>query len=58
LAAPGETVLNVPRSVAMSFTVDLPKAEGPKEEAKSKQPSYQRNFQAWMDFLLHRKSGE
>jgi cell division protein FtsL len=56
LAAPGETVLNMPRSVAMSFTVDLPKPEAPKEESKSKQPTYQRNFQAWMDFLLHRKS--
>ena len=58
LAAPGETVLNVPRSVAMSFTVDLPKAEEPSEEPKAKQPAYQRNFQAWMDFLLHRKSGQ
>lgn len=55
LAAPGETVLNVPRSVAMSFTVDLPKAEDTKEAPQSKQPGYQRNFQAWMDFLLHRR---
>ena len=58
LAAPGETVLNVPRSVAMSLTVDLPKAEAAKEAPQSKQPSYQRNFQAWMDFLLHRRTGE
>lgn len=55
LAAPGETVLNVPRSVAMSFTVDLPKAKEVPEEIEGKQPAYQRNFQAWMDFLLHRQ---
>lgn len=55
LAAPGETVLNVPRSVAVSFTVDLPKAAEPTEEPKAKQSVYQRNFQAWMDFLFHRK---
>ena len=58
LAAPGETVLNVPRKVALSFTVDPPKAEEPKEKPATKQPPYQRNFQAWMDFLLHRKGGE
>lgn len=55
LAAPGETVLNVPRSVAMSFTVDLPKQEETREEPKAQEPAYQRNFQAWMDFLLHRR---
>ncbi len=58
LAAPGETVLSVPRTVAMSFTVDLPKAEEPAEQPKAKQPAYQRNFQAWMDFLLHRRSDD
>lgn len=54
LAAPGETVLNVPRSVALSFTVDLSKSDVAEEESASKQPAYQRNFQAWMDFFLHR----
>lgn len=58
LAAPGEIVLNVPRSVAMSFTVDLPKTEVADEAPKTKQPAYQRNFQAWMDFLLHRRSDD
>src|SRR5688572_12820167 len=58
LAAPGETVLNVPRSVALSYTVDLPKPEALEEEAESKQPAYQRNFQAWMDFLLHRQGDD
>lgn len=55
LAAPGETVLNVPRTVAMSFTVEPPPSESPQEEPKAKQPKYQQNFQAWIDFLFHRQ---
>ncbi len=57
LAKPGETLLNVPTEVAMRHTVDLPDDE--KTEAKktaAKQPAYQRNFQAWMNFLLHRQT--
>ncbi len=55
LAAPGETVLIVPKNVALRYTVDLP--DDVKEEtakAKAKQPAYQRNFQAWMNFFMHR----
>lgn len=58
LAAPGETVLNVPRSVALSFTVDLPQEVDEDAPAKVEPPAYQRNFQAWMDFLFHRKREE
>lgn len=58
LAKKGETVVNVPRSVAMSFTVDLPKPAAPKEKPKAKQSVHQRNFQAWMDFLFHRQPSE
>lgn len=55
LAAPGETVLIVPKSVALKYTVDLPDEAGQETaQAKAKQPAYQRNFQAWMNFLLHR----
>lgn len=57
LAAAGETVLVVPKHVALAHTVDLPKgvvSHGPVAEDKSKKPAYQRNFDAWMDFLLHR----
>lgn len=56
LAARGETVLNVPRAVALSYTVDLPEPEELKETTAAKQPAYQRNFQAWMDFFLHRRN--
>lgn len=54
LAAPGETVLNVPPAVALSFTVDLPKTAVAEAKADAKQSKYQNNFQAWMDFLFHR----
>ena len=59
LAAPGETVLNVPRTVALSFTVDLPPPSAPEAPApQAKQSRLQRNFQAWMDFLLHRRQSQ
>ncbi|MGZ6005776.1 MAG: FtsB family cell division protein [Candidatus Saccharimonadales bacterium] len=55
LAAPGEKEIVVPESVALAHTVDLEQA--PKQEtAKDKQPTYQRNFQSWVDFFLHRQS--
>jgi cell division protein FtsL len=57
LAAPGEKVLVVPKNVALAHTVDItdPNAAPPKK-AEVKKPAYQRNFQAWMDFFLHRSS--
>lgn len=56
LAAPGETVLVVPRHVALAHTVDLPKPKaGAVAEDDSKKPAYIRNFNAWMDFLFHRE---
>ncbi len=55
LAAPGETVLLVPKSVALAHTVTMPvdKTASEIEEAK---PFWQRNFDAWMDFFLNRPS--
>lgn len=55
LASKGETVLSVPNSIALRFTVDSPdSATRPETEAKKVQPVYQQNFQSWMDFFLHR----
>lgn len=54
LAAPGETVLLVPKDVAMSRTVAEPAAKTP--TAVENLPFWQRNFRAWMDFLLNRQS--
>jgi cell division protein FtsB len=55
LAAAGETVLIVPRTVALSHTVDLSTPTTPDPEPEDHQPIHQRNFQAWLDFLLHRQ---
>lgn len=53
LAAPGETVLLVPKDVALAHTVPMPSEKTTSAPAKSK-PFWQANFEAWMDFFLHR----
>jgi cell division protein FtsB len=58
LALPGEKELIVPKEVAMKHVAGV-KAVGAEQalqtsEAKKKQPFYQRNMQAWLDFFLHR----
>lgn len=54
LGAPGETELVVPQSVALSYTVPMPKSS-PQSKPNAQPPAYQRNFQAWVDFFLHRQ---
>jgi cell division protein FtsB len=59
LAAPGETVLNIPREVALAHTVDLPNTDQAEaKKTKARQPAYQRNFQSWINFLLGRPTAE
>jgi cell division protein FtsB len=53
LGAHGETELLVPKSVAMAHTVDL-KRQADKPSAQNARPTWQQNFQAWIDFFLHR----
>ncbi len=56
LAAPGETVLIVPRSVALKHTIEpLAPEEPAKVTINKKTPVWQQNLQAWMDFFLHRE---
>jgi cell division protein FtsB len=56
LSAEGETVLIVPQHVALRYTAEpQPAAETDPKRTKPAQPAYQRNFQAWMDFFLHRE---
>ena len=55
LAAAGEKEINVPKSVALAYTVDLPTSDNP-TAAKAKQSSSQRNFESWVDFFLHRQN--
>jgi cell division protein FtsB len=54
LAAAGETEIIVPQNVALAHTVDLPSSKPP--EATVKQPAYQRNFESWVNFFLHRQN--
>ena len=59
LAKPGEKLVIIPKNVALAHTAEIQNAE--KVEAvqtKAKQPAYQRNFQAWMNFFLHRQCTE
>jgi cell division protein FtsB len=53
LAAPGEKEIIVPESVALAYTSD---AAMPSKApvASDHQPGYQRNFESWVDFFLHR----
>jgi cell division protein FtsB len=55
LAAPGEKLIVVPESVALANTIDVP-FEAKDAATKAKQPAYQRNFQSWVDFFLHRQN--
>ena len=53
-ALPGEKLLIVPESVALSHTVDVATATTEGEEATIQEegPWYERNFNAWLDFLF------
>ena len=55
LASPGETELLVPKDVALAHTVKQPTAATENSDVP-KLPFWQRNFQAWIDFFLHRQS--
>lgn len=56
LALPGEKELIVPRSVAVTYAADVKNAEEVQTvQTKAKQPAYQRHFQDWMNFFLHRE---
>lgn len=55
-ALPGEKLLIVPKSVALSHTIELP--EESKEETpivEESGPWYERNFNAWMEFVFRRE---
>lgn len=53
LGAPGETELLISKDLALAHTVKQPGAAAIKESVPN-QPFWQRNFQAWIDFFLHR----
>jgi cell division protein FtsB len=53
-AAPNEKLLLVPKTVALAHTVDTKSAAAKTATTPSHTSTYQRNFQAWMDFFQHR----
>jgi len=55
LAAPGEKELIVPQAVALAHTVNLP-TPTQQISADAHQPAYQKHFEAWVNFFLHRQS--
>lgn len=55
LASPGEIEIVVPKAVALSYTV-APPAPPATTKPSDKQASAQRNFEAWVNFFLHRQS--
>lgn len=52
LAAPGEKVLVVPKNVALRYTT--PEKNAVNTVSAEKKSKRQQNFDAWLDFLLHR----
>ena len=54
LALPGETVWAVSQNVALAHTANLVPKDEIASSKTTKKSVYQRNFQAWMDFLLGR----
>jgi cell division protein FtsB len=57
LAAPGEKEIIVPQNVALAYTADLPE-NSKQPSANDQQPTYQRNFESWVDFFLHRQNND
>jgi cell division protein FtsB len=54
LGKPGETELIVPQSVALSYVV-APSTTSSVVVGTRQLPAFERNFQAWIDFFLHRQ---
>ena len=60
-ASPGEKLLIVPKNIALAHSVEinLPKSRTAVTEVKSGTeqagPWYERNFNAWIEFLFHRQ---
>lgn len=55
-AAPGETVVLIPREVALSRTVEVEQEETKDKTIVPDKPVYQKNFEAWIDFFFHRSA--
>ncbi len=57
MAAPGEKEYIVPQTVALAHTISLtPTTTVTKAETQTDKPTYQKNFEAWINFFLHRQN--
>lgn len=56
LALPGEKEILVPQNVALGYTVALPKVTVTVARPSDKQPAFQRNTEAWVNFFFHRQA--
>ena len=55
-ALPGETMVIVPKSVALAHSVEPTKGVSEKQpKLEDNGPTYERNFNAWIDFLFKKK---
>ncbi len=55
-AIPGERLILVPNKVALAHTVDLPDTtKKSTDQPEPQKPAYQRNFEAWTNFLFRRQ---
>lgn len=55
-AAPGETVLVVPESVALKNTKEMPKANDDQADERADKPTYQKNLESWTKFLFRKNT--
>jgi len=60
LGAPGEQELLVPKSVAMAHIADLGQSQRDTQASADAdgRSTYQRNWQAWINFFLHRPTSD
>lgn len=56
LGSSGETELIVPQSVALAHLAPLPSVQDNLTKSNTTQSGYQKNFEAWVNFFLHRQS--
>jgi cell division protein FtsB len=61
-ALPGETLLIVPKEVALAHTIDMPvpksSADVATDAVERSSGKLERNFNAWLDFLFHRQPSD
>ena len=53
-ALPGEKLILVPQTVALANTINIPVDKTISSTPPPIQPTYQSNFEAWMNFFFHR----